>query len=380
MPWKESSKMDQRAKFVIRALFGQESYASLCREFGISRKTGYKWLRRYQQTGSLFELADRSSRPHTSPRKTADEMEALVVQLRKAEGWGARKIEHLLEKRSLHLSESTINRIIKRHDLIPKRSRHRPALRRFERESPNELWQIDLKGRINLADGTRCYPFSILDDHSRYLLGLFALQHTQTKPVWRCLREAFERFGLPEQILTDHGPPFWGSNSASGLTKLSVAILQQHIRWTLSGFRHPQTQGKVERLHRTLQESMYHHGTPRTMEACHAFFNHFREVYNHQRPHEALNMDVPAKHYEASQRPYQPHPPAWDYPPEMQVRQLNTQGSLDYGGQRLFVCMALARQSVGMIEFEDKLYVHFRNRKIREIDLLTRRSKPPRVP
>jgi len=377
MPWKECTKLDQRMEFVMRVTYGQQSFSSLCGEFGISRKTGYKWLHRYQETGSLFALADRSRRPHTSPNKTAPEKEALVVQLRKAEGWGARKIQPLLAQRDVHLTEITINRIIKRKGLLRKEGSNRPAVKRFEHEAPNDLWQIDLKGHINLNDGTKCYPFSVLDDHSRYLLGLFPLQKARTKPIWRSLCQVFDCHGLPKAILTDHGPPFWSTSNVLGLTQLSVAILNQDIRLIRSGVFHPQTQGKVERLHRTLQESMRHHGFPRTMEACQVFFARFREVYNYQRPHEALGMDVPADHYESSQRPYQIHPPEWEYPPEMQIRQLNPQGCLDYAGQRLFVCEALAREYVGLIEFAGKLYVHFRNYKIREIDLLSRRTKAP---
>jgi len=375
MPWKESTVVDQRIEFVVLAREGSASMTALCHQFGISRRTGYKWLARYAESGTFTALTDRSRRPGHSPQRTNTTHEQRVVQLRQDTGWGARKLQVLLEREGIRLGEATINRIIKRNDLLRDEGAHRPALQRFERDCPNELWQMDFKGPVRLQEhGQRCYPLAILDDHSRYLIGLFALPSTRTESVRRPLRDAFQQHGLPEQILTDRGAPFWSTTNALGLTQLSVEILNQGIDMAHGAVRHPQTQGKVERLHRTLQEEMNHRGTPRTLADCRAFFHSFRERYNRQRPHEALGMGVPEDHYTPSTRAYMPEPPPWPYPAAMSVVQLNSQGCLDHQGQRLFVCEALARQWVGTLEVENKLIVQFRDMLIREIALDTRRG------
>ncbi len=373
MPWKESTTLDERRKFVILAQEGGMSFAALCRRFGISRKTGYKWVSRYRETGSLTDLEDRSRRPLHSPGRADARQEQRAVALRQELGWGARKLQVLLEREEIHLSEATLNRIIKRNGLSEQRRVQGQATQRFERCRSNELWQMDFKGHLRLgAKGRRCYPLSILDDHSRFLIGLFALPSNQAGPTGAALRSALAEYGLPEQILTDHGSPFWSTTNSHGLTQVSVEIMNQGIQLVHGSTRHPQTQGKVERLHRTLQEEINHRGCPETMAECQAFFDLFRRRYNQERPHEALGMGVPAMHYTPSTRAYLPVPPPWRYDPAMAVQQLNTQGSLNYQGQRLFVCEALASQWVGTMVFEGKLIVQFRDLLIREINLETR--------
>lgn len=373
MPWKESTVMEQRVQFIILARAGTGSMTALCQQFGISRKTGYKWLDRYAESGTLTNLADQSRRPLNSPHRTAPAHEQRAVQLRQETGWGARKLQVLLDREGIHLSEATLNRIIKRNGLLRKEGSHRPATQRFQRDRPNELWQMDFKGPVRLLEhGQRCHPLAILDDHSRYLIGLFALPSTRLEPVRRSLCHAFQHYGLPEQILTDRGAPFWSTTNSLGLTQLSVEVMNQGVQMAHGAVRHPQTQGKVERLHRTLQDEMNHRGTPRTLAACQAFFRTFRDRYNQDRPHEALGMGVPAERYVPSTRAYMPEPPPWFYPPTMSVAQLNPQGCLNYQGQRLFVCEALAQQWVGTLTVEGKLLVQFRDMLIREIDLDTR--------
>jgi len=373
MPWKESTVVEQRVQFVILAQAGVKSLTALCRQFGISRKTGYKWLERYAESGTFTSLVDQSRRPLNSPHRTDPTHEQRAVQLRQELGWGARKLQVLLEREGIPLSEATLNRIIKRNGLLKKEGAHRSATQRFERERPNELWQIDFKGPVRLLEhGRRCHPLAILDDHSRYLIGLFALPSTQLGPVREALRRSFQHYGLPEQILTDRGAPFWSTTNSLGLTQLSVEILNQSIQIVHGAVRHPQTQGKVERLNRTLQEEMNHRGTPRTLAACQAFFRAFRDRYNQERPHEALAMGLPAERYVPSTRAYMPEPPPWPYAPMMSVVQLNPQGCLDHQGQRLFVCEALAQQWVGTLAVEGKLLVQFRDMLIREINLDTR--------
>ena len=378
MPWEESNRVDKRREFVILAQEGGQSFTALCRRFGISRKTGYKWLKRYRETGTLTDLEEQSRRPLRSPGRTDPSQERRAVALRKELGWGARKLRILLAREGILLSEATLNRIIQRNGLLKRPDRQGQATQRFERRYPNALWQMDFKGHFPLVGegrGRRCYPLSILDDHSRFLIGLFALRSNRTEPTWDALRYAFVRYGLPEQMLTDHGSPFWSTTNSHGLTQVNVEIMNQDIQLLHGAIRHPQTQGKVERLHRTLQEEMNHRGQPQTLTECQVFFNAFRERYNRERPHEALGMDVPRAHYTASARAYTPVPKPWAYDPAMTVRQLNTQGNLDYQGQRLFVCEALAEQWVGTLVFEGKLMVQFRDLLIREIDLQTRHGR-----
>lgn len=380
MPWKECSRVDERVRFVILATEGHRAFSTLCEEFRISRKTGYKWMNRYTSEHSLNDLADHSRAPHSSPHRTDPEIEARVVALRTEYGWGARKLQVLLKREEISLAEPTVNRIIKRNGLLRRADVKGHATTRFERDVPNDLWQIDFKGPLRLS-GTdiSCFPLAIEDDHSRYLIGLFALPSIEAQPTRAAIRGAFEAYGLPCQILTDHGTPFYSTTAVHGLTTVSVEIMNQGIGLLHGAVRHPQTQGKLERLNRTLQEEIYFRGKPRTMEACQRLFDEFRQTYNHVRPHESLNMDVPVSRYVASQRPYQSPPPAWRYDGGTTPRQLNTQGCLDYAGQRLFVSEALAHQTVGILELNGRLIVRYRDMLIREIALDTRHGRSIRL-
>jgi transposase InsO family protein len=380
MPWRECTSMNERVRFVILASEGYRDFSALCEEFGISRKTGYKWMNRYSREHSLNDLADQSRAPHSSPRRTDPDIEARVVALRREYGWGARKLQVLLKREGKSLAEPTLNRIIKRNGLLRRADVKGHATTRFERDVPNDLWQIDFKGPLRLP-GTdiSCFPLAIEDDHSRYLVGLFALPSIEAGPARAAIRAAFQAHGLPREILTDHGTPFYSTTSVHGLTTVSVEIMNQGIGLVHGAVSHPQTQGKLERLNRTLQEEIYFRGKPRTIEACQVLFDVFRETYNHVRPHESLDMDVPVSRYVASQRPYQSPPPAWRYDDRTTERQLNTQGCLDYAGQRLFVCEALAHQTVGVLELNSRLIVRYRDMLIREIALDTRHGKAIRL-
>jgi transposase InsO family protein len=274
--------------------------AALCREFAISRPTGYRWRRRYEQAGSITAVQERSRRPHHSPQQTALASEERVVELRQEYGWGAKKIAVLLqEENTAALAVRTINRILQRRGMVEKRNSHVPALQRFERSVPNELWQMDGKGEYRASDGT-CYPLSIVDDHSRYAVGLYGLSAWTGEWVQRCLVQTFEHYGLPEALLMDHGALWWNSNNGYGLTRLSVWLIEQEIRLYYGRVHHPQTQGKVERFHRTLEEAMRHRGKPKSMADWPRVLEEFRETYNQRRPHEALGMKRPAERYRAA--------------------------------------------------------------------------------
>lgn len=383
MPFRQSDLMDERIRFVVAASRWEQSLAALCREFGISRPTGYLWLERYREAGSVTALSERSCRPHRMPRLTPSRLVDEIVSLRLAHGWGARKLRVLLAHRGETVSESTINRVLKRQGLIYTREVSGKATRRFERTAPNELWQMDFKGPYRLATG-RCVPFSIIDDHSRYAIGLFAFDNQLTDTVHQALVTRFERYGVPQAILTDHGVPWWGNSNEHGLTRLSIRLIRQGIRLCFSGVRHPQTQGKVERFHRTISEMVRHHGRPTTLSSWQTRFDDFREEYNHLRPHEALGLDVPASRYHPSNRPYRPNPRDWEYPSGAKVVRLNQQGMLPWQTKRFFVCEALANEYVQITECSRKLLIRFRHTWIREIDpdngrsasLIDKKQKP----
>jgi transposase InsO family protein len=299
-----------------------------------------------------------------------------VVRWREREGWGGKKIREKLMAEGLALPVITINRILKRYGLVGVVERQGVATRRFERSRPNELLQMDFKGEYGLGQG-RCYPLSILDDHSRYALGLYALADQRGEGVQRSLIEVFERYGVPEGMLMDHGCPWWSSSNSFGLTRLSVWLIKQGIGLHNGRSNHPQTQGKVERFHRTLRESLRHHGKPETLSGFQVALTRFQQVYNEERPHEALGMDVPSQHYQPSPRVYQPQPPAWEYPTGTLVKRLNSQGVLECPGGRRFVCEALADEWVAIEEIAGHWLIKYRHQYLREIDLASGRTLPP---
>jgi transposase InsO family protein len=367
MPWKRVAVDEQRMQFVIRATSGTERMSALCREFGISRPTGYLWRQRYRQTGSLTEVSERSRRPHRSPRRTEAWKEQRVVVLRQQTGWGAKKLRVLLhEEEEIPLPVRTIHRILERHGLVSEDARG-PAPGRFERAEPNELWQMDSKGKYPLSDG-ECHPLSILDDHSRYAVGLYALPELSGAKAYPFLIETFRRYGVPQAMLMDRGSLWWSAWNGWGLTRLSVRLIEQGIRLLYGRVRHPQTQGKVERFHRTLGQALRHRGVPREFGQWAAALAEFRSSYNERRPHEALGMKRPAERYQRSQRSYEERVKEWEYPAGSEVQRLNSQGMLSEQGHRWFVCGALAGQRVRVERFDGKLLVSYRHMYIREID------------
>ena len=373
MPWRVKDVMEQRIELVVRAVQGGEPISGLCREYGVSRPTGYLWVQRYGEAGSVQGLAERSRRPQHSPGRTPIEQEERVVELRRRYGWGAKKLVVLLAREGIALRVVTVNRILKRRGLLVAQECHRPATQRFEREAPNQLWQMDFKGPWEVAEG-HCYPLSILDDYSRYLVDLGALKGTGAEGVAAQLVRTFESHGVPEAMLMDHGTPWWSTTNGHGLTWLSVELIKQGIRLHFSGIRHPQTQGKVERFHRSLKHQINRWGKPATLADSAQALAAFREEYNQVRPHEALGMEVPAQRYHDSPRAYQPQPPEWIYEEGKVVKRLNTQGCLDYEQRRYFVCEALAQERVCVDRIGGKLLVCYRQTYIREIDLLSGRT------
>ena len=380
MPWRQESVVEQRFSFLLAVRKKEATVSELCRRYEISRKTGYKWLRRYESGGSIEALKDQPRRPHHSPARTSLPQEQAVLALRDEKSWGAEKIAVVLGKRGLALRPITIHRVLKRHGRIKATAATRLARQRFARASCNELAQMDFKGEYALRGGGKCYPLTLLDDCSRYLLGLWALPNTQAAGVHQVLRDHFRQRGVPREMLLDHGSTWYCNRSGHGLTWLSVWLITQGITLRYSGVHHPQTQGKVERLHRTLKERTNHRGLPTTLPEWSRWAREFQREYNCERPHAALGMQTPKERYnEENLRPYQEQPPAWDYQGG-EVRRLDNQGRLHKHGSWFFVCEALAKQWVRVDEFDNKLTVTFRHLTIREIDLQTKSSTAVLLP
>jgi transposase InsO family protein len=376
MPWQTTNVMEKRIEFVIRASLADVNLSALCREFKISRPTGYKWLGRYREANSVTELAEKSRRPHRSPNHTLPPMESLIIRLHKGNfGLSGKKIQVLLKRMGHEISPVTCHRVLKRNGFVKPRMRNNPATKQFEREKPNQLWQMDFKGPFNNKTEP-CLPLSILDDHSRYMVGLYALRSTKGKGVHSSLINCFEKHGLPDAILTDHGTPWWSTTNGHGLTWLSVALLKQGIKLLWSGYRHPQTQGKVERFHRTLKDGIRFNGRPTLWSDWQPLLEKYRCNYNEVRPHESLGMKTPSKRYAPSKLAYNPDPPQWEYPERAEVKRLNVQGCLSLNGRYYFVCEALAHEWVQLKRLDDKLLVKFRNMYIREINLETNQTVP----
>jgi transposase InsO family protein len=298
--------MSLRQEFVSLAQTEGANRRLLCRRFGISPKTGYKWLGRVLAEGAAG-LDERSRRPMSSPQQTAAPLEERIVGVRTAHpAWGPRKIRRYLADRGVSElpAPSTITAILRRHGQIdPTRSRQQQPLTRFVHDAPNHLWQMDFKGHFALQDG-RCHPLTILDDHSRFALGLVACANEQGATVQAHLTTVFRRYGLPERLLTDNGPPWGVPHGHHSWTPLTVWLLRLGIAVSHGRPYHPQTQGKDERFHRTFAAEVLASHVLLSLAHAQAVFDDWRAEYNGIRPHDALGLDVPAKHYQPSPHPF----------------------------------------------------------------------------
>ena len=379
MPWRKENVMDQRVEFVLRAKEGDESVAELCREYEISRPTGYLWLRRYEELGSVSGLAEHSRRPLITPTRTTKEIEAKVLAWRDKTGWGGPKIAAVLKEQGVLVAPATAQRILKRSGRVTKPVVDK-ATKRFAKAECNELAQMDFKGEYTLPGGGKCYPLSLLDDCSRYCHGLWPLPGTGGAGVQQTLESYFREHGVPLSLLMDHGTPWYGTTNQHGLTWVSVWLLKQGVILRYSGVGHPQTQGKVERFHQTLKRRTRHRGAPTTMGEWLRWAFEFRYEYNHTRPHEALGNKPPAAVYQSvNLRAYQEQPREWEYSGG-QVQRLNTQGMLRFRQTTYFVSEALASERVRVDELDGKLLVTFRHMTVREIEIASGKSQAVLLP
>jgi transposase InsO family protein len=380
MPWETRNTMSLRAEFIRLALNEDANRRELCRRYGISAKTAYKWLARYCE-GDVRSLQDRSRRPALSPLRTADELEAEVVALRKQHpAWGGRK----LSKRLKNLGHadapapSTVTDILHRHGLINAgASSHATAWKRFEHAQPNSLWQIDFKGYFPTPAGL-CHPLTVIDDHSRYNVILAACARTDYKSITPIFIDAFRRYGLPVRINGDNGSP-WGSSRERehGLTQLTVWWTRLGIRVSHSAPAHPQTNGKDERFHRSLKAEVLNGRSFNDLAQAQHAFDHWRQIYNEQRPHEGIGLATPIERYRVSPLNYPEQLPPIEYGPSDIVVTVKWNGEVRFKKRKLKVSSALHRLPIAFRpdQTEDGAYdVYFCHKRFMRVNLRDNRD------
>ena len=365
MPWESRTVEDQRREFA-QAAESCKNFSALCREYGITRKTGMKWKERYEASEPL---TDRSKKPHTSPTRTPERIEKLVLEVRADNpGWGAKKIRNLLLQ-SGHQNvpcAKTVNNILNRYGCIsPEESQKHQAFIRFEKELCNQMWQADFKGEFRMGDTLYCYPLDILDDHSRFAIRVAPRLSTKNVVI-PVFTDAFREYGLPNSILSDNGAQFAGFRN--GYTQFERWLMDLDILPIHGRIKHPQTQGKIERFHRTMKQELLNHTTIANIADAEQKFGIWREKYNYLRPHEALGMKAPGQVYEPSSREYTDIIKPFEYGGEYHVIKVNSWGYVRFAKWQVYLSETMANQH---IEFRpghngDTFVACYRNFKIAE--------------
>lgn len=362
MPWKETSAVEERYRFIADLESDLYTMTELCAQYGVSRQTGYTWARRYGEEG-WDGLKDRSRAPKSCPHRTDEATVAALVRLRgQHPDWGPKKLRRWLAQRDpgrAWPAPSTIGDLLTRHGLVVPRRRPRrrapsPGRSRFPAAHPNDLWSGDYKGEFRTGDRHCCYPLTVLDSCTRYLLGCQSRRstaHQQARPVFRRL---FEQFGLPREILSDCGVPFATAGLAR-LSRLAVWWIRLGIRPLLIQPGHPEQNGRHERLHKTLKAATAR-PPAQSLPAQQRRFDHFRNEYNHERPHEALGQKTPAELYAPSPRPYPKRLPPVHYPGHFEVRRVGSNGCLRWRNHFVFVTHVLAHEDVGLEEIDNGIW------------------------
>jgi putative transposase len=361
MPWKASSVMDERTRFVLEHERKMYTMTELCEIYDIARETGYYWLRRYQQ-GGLEALQDRDRAPERHPNQTPEGTEAAVLELRRAHmRWGPRKLKRVLERESLQRpwpAASTIGAMLAREGLvIPRKKRRRapPYTEPFaSADAPNRVWCADFKGWFQTQDGQRVDPLTITDAHSRYLLRCQRVAKTNSEHVQAVFEAAFREYGLPQAMRTDNGAPF-ASRAIAGLSRLAVWWMKLGIVPERIAAGHPEQNGRHERMHRTMKQET---ASPpeANRRAQQRAFHRFRREYNEERPHEALGMQTPSAVYTPSPRAYPARVREPEYDSSMHVRRVRRRGSFSWKKQDVFLSETLIGEPIGLLPVDDRIY------------------------
>lgn len=361
MPWSQTTTMHQRTLFIADHLRGIHCVTQLCAEYGISRKTGYKWIDRYIRRGASG-LEDRSRRPHTSPRAAPEHVVNALVQLRhRHPTWGPKKLLKILAGRHPDWSlpgRTATSDLLKRHGLVRRKSARRrighPGKPNLLITAPNQVWCADFKGQFRMGNGRHCYPLTVTDGFSRFLLGCHGLPSTAVvgaKPVFQRL---FEEYGLPQYIRTDNGVPF-ATNTLARLSRLSAWWVRLGVLPQLIEPGKPQQNGRHERMHRTLKAEA-------TRPPAHAMcsqqrrFDGFRKQFNHVRPHEALEQRTPSDLYTPSLRPMPGKIPPLEYPDRYEVRYVSANGGIRWNSSWVNLSTTCVGEYVGLEEIDDGIW------------------------
>ena len=348
MPFMEETVEMNRESFVKEAKTKRKSFAQLCREYHISRPTGYLWIERYEN-GEGFH--DRSHTPLETANRTPSEIESLIIEARRKEpALGAVKIKRMLENQGYTNIPcmSTINAVLKRNNLITKEaSMAATPYKRFEKDYPNAMWQCDFKGHYGLADGTRCHPLSVIDDHSRFCICADAKDNERFDDTAESLTNCFRIYGKPEILLCDNGNP-WGASQSGGTTKFEVWLMELGILTVHIRAKHPQTQGKIERFNGSFKAERLKFYTPLNLADADRQRQEYRDFYNNVRPHHALELDTPAVHYVPSSRKYLENIREWEYGSEYDLRKIKNTGYITYDGQGYFLSEAYGGKTIAV--------------------------------
>jgi len=348
MPFEGKTVEMNREEFVKRVLAKEKSKSALCREYGISRPTGDKWIKRYLSDEGL---SDKSKAPFYTPNKTPADIEKIIINARNKEpALGAIKIARILKNEGYNEipCASTINTILKRNNMITKEaSLAATPHKRFEKEAPNIMWQADFKGHYAAQNGIRCHPLSLLDDHSRYALCGDVLENERLKDTKSSFQKAFKTYGLPKILLCDNGNP-WGNSQTTGFTKFEVWLMELGILTIHIRAKHPQTQGKTERFNRSFKDERLKFYTPLDIEDANAQRLEYLDFYNNHRPHHALDLDVPAAHYQSSDTPFPEKIEDWEYSSDHELRKIKESGYLTISGQGYFLSEAFGGKTLAI--------------------------------
>jgi transposase InsO family protein len=353
--------VDDREAMVLQWLSGQYTAGEVAARFETSRTTLYQWTARYRAAGRAG-LQNRPPVAATCPHKTAEAIEAQIVAVRRRYGWGPKKLRVTLQARDARIvwpAASTIGDILARHGLLERRPRRRtpgtPFRRKVEPVAAGDLMTVDFKGQFKTGDGAYCYPLTMMERTSRYLLACEALRSTAYRGVWPIFVRVFQEYGVPRAMLSDNGSPFVAPRALARVTRLSVHLMQLGIQPVITDPGHPEQNGAHERMHATLAKATTRPpGRHRADQQRR--FDAFRTEYNHDRPHEALGQTPPAAHFRHTTRQYPAQPPAPDYPRHYEVRRISSSGTMKFNGVRWFVGDALAGELVGLEPIDDGVW------------------------
>ena len=369
MPWKDKTVEELRKEFT-EAAENCSNFSSLCREFGITRATGYKWVKRYENNETL---SDRSRRPNITANKTAEKIETQIIETRTIHpGWGAKKIKVSLENKGVEMPcVKTVNNILNRYGCISKEeSLKHKAFTRFEKERCNEMWQTDFKGEFKMQNGNYCFPLDIFDDHSRFVIRIKPSESTSNL-VLPTFREAFYEYGMPDSVLSDNGAQFAGFRQ--GYTQFEKWLMNHDVLPIHGRIKHPQTQGKIERFHKAMNQELLKHYIPKDISDAERVFSDWRNCYNNERPHEALGMKCPSDIYIPSERMYYDQVDKYEYSGKYHVIKVNNWGYVRFDRWQIYLSETMIDER---IEFRpnpngDTFIACYRNFAIGEFDVHT---------